>query len=96
MNVEPWWGVCINKFMLILFDRSPWGKTSAFYGISKLIFVKKLSHFEVRDFDRISYKKHMENFNFGILYINLNEFVNLCPEKSSFSAVFQIFCAKVA
>ena len=29
----------------------------AFYGMSKLIFVQKLSHFEVRDFGRISYKK---------------------------------------
>ena len=33
------------------------GKQEAFYGMSKLIFVQKLSHFEVRDFGRISYKK---------------------------------------
>ena len=43
--------------MLTLFERSLWGGTNAFYGMSKLIFVQKLSHFEVRDFGRISYKK---------------------------------------
>ena len=43
--------------MLDLFERSKWGGTEAFYGISKLIFIQKLSHFEVRDFSRISYKK---------------------------------------
>ena len=33
------------------------GGTEAFYEMSKLIFVQKLLHFEVRDFGRISYKK---------------------------------------
>ena len=43
--------------MLGLFKRSLWGGTEAFYGMSKLIFVQKLSHFEFPDFGRISYKK---------------------------------------
>ena len=50
-------GVRVKKSMLGLFERSPWGGTEAFYGMSILIFVQKLSHFEVRDFGRISYKK---------------------------------------
>ena len=40
-----------------LFERSPLGGTNALYRMSKLIFVQKLSHFKVRDFGRISYKK---------------------------------------
>ena len=43
--------------MLGLFKRSPSGGTEAFYGMSKLIFVQKLLHFEVCDLGRISYKK---------------------------------------
>ena len=43
--------------MLRLFERSPREETEPFYGMSKLIFVQKLSHFEVRGFGRISYKK---------------------------------------
>ena len=39
------------------FERSPLGGTEAFYGMLKLNFVQKLSHFEVRDFGRISYRK---------------------------------------
>ena len=36
--------------MFHLFERSPRGGTEAFYGMSKLIFIQKLSDFEVRDF----------------------------------------------
>ena len=43
--------------MLGLFERSPRGGTEAFYRMSILIFIQKLSHFEVRDFGRIYYKK---------------------------------------
>ena len=50
-------GVRVKKIMLSLFERSPLGGTDAFYRISKLICVQKLSHFEVGDFSRISYKK---------------------------------------
>ena len=50
-------GVQVKKSMLGLSERSPWGRTEASYGMSKLIFVQKLSHFEVHDFGRISHKK---------------------------------------
>ena len=50
-------GVRVKKSMLGSFERSPLGGTDAFYRISKLICVQKLSHFEVGDFSRISYKK---------------------------------------
>ena len=50
-------GVQVKKFMLGLFERSPCGGIEAFYGMSNLIFVQKLWHFEVRDFGRVSYKK---------------------------------------
>ena len=50
-------GVRVKKFMLILSKRSSWGGTNTFYGKSKLIFVQKLSHFEIHDIGRISYKK---------------------------------------
>ena len=43
--------------MLGSFERSPLGGTETFYRMSKLICVQKLSHFEVRNFSRISYKK---------------------------------------
>ena len=50
-------GVRVKKSMLGSFERSPLGGTEAFYRMSKLICVQKLSHFEVCDFSRISYKK---------------------------------------
>ena len=50
-------GVQVKKSMLSSFERSPLGGTEAFYRMSKLICVQKLSHFEVRNFSRISYKK---------------------------------------
>jgi len=46
-----------QNFHFKLFERSPLGGTKAFYRMSKLIFVQKLLHFEVRNFGKISYKK---------------------------------------
>ena len=46
-----------QNFHFELFERAPLGGTKAFYRMSKLIFVQKLLHFEVRNFGRISYKK---------------------------------------
>ena len=47
-----------QKSMLGLLEKSPLEETEAFYGMSKLIFVQKLTHFEVNDFGRISiYRK---------------------------------------
>ena len=46
-----------QKIMLSLSYRTPQGGTEAFYGINIFDYVQKLSHFEVRDFGRISYKK---------------------------------------
>ena len=46
-----------QHFHFELFERVPLGGTKAFHRMSKLIFVQKLLHFEVRDFGRISYKK---------------------------------------
>ena len=46
-----------QKIHVGLIEKSPWGGTNAFYEISELILVQKLSHFEVDDLGRISYKK---------------------------------------
>ena len=43
-----------QNFHFKLFERAPLGGTKAFYRMSKLIFVQKLLHFEVRNFGRIS------------------------------------------
>ena len=45
-----------QNFHFDLFERAPLGRKKAFYRMSKLIFVQKLFHFEVRNFGRISYK----------------------------------------
>ena len=45
-----------QKSMLGLFERSSWGGTEAFYGMSKWIFVQKLSHFKAHHIGRISLK----------------------------------------
>ena len=44
----------------------------AFYRMSKLIFVQRLSHFEIRDFGRISYKRIRKIWNLGYCH-------NCCP-----------------
>ena len=44
------------------------GGKKAFYGMSKLIFLQKLSHFQVPDFDRTSYGKNGQNLYFEVLY----------------------------
>ena len=46
-----------QNFLFDLIERAPLGETKAFYRMSKLIFVQKLSYFEVCDIGRISYKK---------------------------------------
>ena len=58
-------GVRVKKSMSGSFERSPLGGTEAFYRMSKLICVQKLSHFEVRKISRICYKKGCENWIFG-------------------------------
>ena len=50
------WGPGQN-FHFELFERAPLGGTNALHRMSKLIIVQKLSHFEVCNFGRISYKK---------------------------------------
>ena len=65
-------GVRVKKIMLILFERSQWEETEAFYRISKLICVQRLSHSELRDFSRISYKKIRKSWNLGYFMQNLS------------------------
>ena len=71
-------GVRVKKSMLGSFERSPLGGTEAFYRMSKLICVQKLSHFEVRDFGRISYKKNDKKSKFEIFDAKLIRTFNFC------------------
>ena len=54
LDLGPLWGGPGQNFHFELFERAPLGGTKAFYRMSKLIFVQKLSHFEVGHFGRIS------------------------------------------
>ena len=78
-------GVRVKKSMLALFERSPWGGEEAFYGMSKLIFVQKLSHFEVRDFGRISYKKTDKIDILRYFTPNLSSTFNICRNELKFA-----------
>ena len=74
-------GVRVKKIMLSLFERSPWGGTEAFYGMSKFSRVQKLLHFEVRSFGRISYKKIGKIWNLEYFTQNVSGvaiFVQFC------------------
>ena len=67
-----------QNFHFELFERAPLGRTKAFYRMSKLIFVQKLLHFEVRDCGRISCKKNGKKSNFEIFHAKRTMTFNFC------------------
>ena len=91
----------VKKSMLGLFERSQLGRTKAFYRMSKLICVQKLSQFEDWNFGKISCKGKKLTFYY-ILYKMyrhlqfLSKLAEICTWYTKNGLDLGIFRAKLA